>query len=365
MKYTLTFKKYVDTDKILWEKINKESNATFITSTNWIEFQKILGKKIDQYLIYLKNAEVDVLIGNCYIEIFQRKIANFAYSPYGPVINWNFLFEILKTGPIKIYSEIFKEIKNFQQRYINETQVNLYRFDPLISKEFLKVFSKLGYKKSNAPAQAKDIWEIDITKNEEILLKEMKKVARYNIKKSEEAGIKIVKINDRELLKEFSDILMATTKRHNFSSYDEKYFLNQFDNLNKVGMCDIFLAKYKEKYISGALINSYNKIGYYSHGGSLQDQVLQKYGASYLLHWEIIKYLKTKDFKKYNMWGILPESLNPKIKQRLPLQGVSDFKKRFGGYEKNYIGPLETYTNILKYSFQSFYDLYTYKNDRY
>lgn len=187
----------------------------------------------------------------------------------------------------------------------------------------------------------------------------MKKVTRYNIKNSAKLGIEIIKVDKVEDVIEFFNILSETTKRHQFSSFTLTYFVKQFELLRESEF-NLYLARYGKKYISGALINTYNHIGYYSHGGSLMDRQLQKFGASYLLHWHIIKDLKQRGFKTYNMWGVVPE----KASVANGMRGVSDFKKRFGGQQIDYIGGLDIPTNN-RYIIQRMVEFFIYRKERY
>lgn len=348
MSLNLSFIKFDDSLTDVWESINHSANSSFLTSINWINFQKSLGKQVEMYLI--KNN--DEFVGNIYIEIFKRKIAKYAYSPYGPVIDYK------KFNPNK-FKDLFSQIKSWQYSFAKEKSLNCFRMDPLISADKLDVLQNLGYVKSMAPTQAKYVWEIDITKDEEVLLAEMKKVARYNIRNSAKAGIQVVRAKSTHEVKHFFNILSTTTKRHEFTSFNEDYFLKQFELL-KDSMFNLYLAKIGNQFISAALINTYDQTGYYSHGGSLNSKELQKYGASYLLHWEIIKDLKQRGFKTYNMWGIVPESMEVNN----GMQGVSDFKKRFGGKEVNYVGGLDVKVNKL-YTLQRLSEKFIYKKDRY
>lgn len=345
MSANISFLKYDDSYKEIWESINKDTTSTFLSSIDWINFQKSLGKEVHQYLI----KKEDKFIGNFYIEVFRRRIAKYAYSPYGPVLN-------IQEQELE---EVYNQIKTWQIQFAKEHNLNCFRIDPLIDAKYLKVFKSLGYKKSMAPTQAKYIWEIDITKSEDELLAEMKKVTRYNIKNSAKSGIEIIKANSEEEVIEFFNILTDTTKRHSFASFSLTYFVKQFQEL-KDSEFNLYLAKYGNKFISGALINTYNHTGYYSHGGSLADKQLQKYGASYLLHWEIIKDLKQRGFNKYNMWGVVPENINVKN----GMKGVSEFKRKFGGYELDYVGGLDVQANPL-YLVQRIAEGFIYKNDRY
>jgi len=349
MSLNLTFIKYDDSLQEVWESINTFGNSSFLTSINWINFQKSLGKEVEMYLIQY-NGE---FIGNFYIEIFTRKIAKYAYSPYGPVINFS---KINLQG--NVFADVFNEIKNWEFKFATERNLNCFRSDPLVLAENMPTLKSVGFIQSMAPTQAKYVWQIDIQKDEEQLLGEMKKVARYNIRNSAKAGIIVEKASSLEQVEEFYKILTSTTQRHDFASFSKEYFIKQFENIGS--MFNLYLAKLNGQYISGALINTYNNTGYYSHGGSLNNKELQKYGASYLLHWEVIKDLKNNGFSTYNMWGIVPEGKSVNN----GMQGVSDFKKRFGGKEIDYVGGLDIPVNS-NYKLQRLMETYIYRKDRY
>jgi len=194
------------------------------------------------------------------------------------------------------------------------------------------------------------------------LLADMKKVARYNIKQSEKAGIEIVQaskqLNKEELVKEFYKILEETTKRQGFASFDWLYFQKQSEIIVLGKGCELFLAKYNGQFVSGAWINYSDDTVSYTHGGSIHNPEIQKFGASYLLHWTIIKHSKALGKKFYNMWGVVPDGVEA------PLKGVSDFKKRFGGRIIENIGGFEVTSNFLNGTINRFYDTWVYRNDR-
>jgi lipid II:glycine glycyltransferase (peptidoglycan interpeptide bridge formation enzyme) len=134
-------------------------------------------------------------------------------------------------------------------------------------------------------------------------------------------------------------------------------------------LCDIFLAKLGDRYISAAFVNYHNDTAFYSHGGSLPDSTLQKFGASYLLHAEMIRYFNERGFKKYNMWGGLPDiddavNFNKIDFSKHALKGVSDFKKKFGGELVEFAGGFEIYRNYFWKVITLIYDFWVYRNDR-
>ena len=64
---------------------------------------------------------------------------------------------------------------------------------------------------------------------------------------------------------------------------------------------------------------------WYLYGGSSQEHGAAA-GAGVLLHWEIIKWAKTKGFAEYDLQGV-PDEVNPDD----PLHGVYVFKRGWGG----------------------------------
>jgi len=60
--------------------------------------------------------------------------------------------------------------------------------------------------------------------------------------------------------------------------------------------------------------------------------------APYLVQWEAMRYAKKHNKTTYDFLGIGEH-----------LEGVTSFKKKFGGYEVEYVGTFELVTNRLWY----------------
>ncbi len=373
MNINFTFKKFSSEDSDLWEEINNIALASsFLTSIPWIAFQKSTGKKTDQYFINLKTDEDEITVGLLYIEISRRKFSKIAYAPYGPVIDWEKLNKIfaLSSNDLNVNSKFITDVYSsfilFFKKYIKEYDLNLFRFDPILPKEYRHLLLSVGYKTSLAPTQAKDTWVLNLEQDVEQIRSGMSKSTRYNINKGERSEIEIVKASNDEEIKAFSELMEETTGRKGFGNYNYEYFKKEFDALNHLGMCDIFLAKHKDKYLAGALINYYKDTASYTHGCSISNAELAKLRAPYSLQGYIINFAKEKGFKKYNFWGIIPEETIQKLNgRRLPLMGVSEFKKSFGGAEVSYTGAFEIGNDKIKHIQNQLYDLWVYRKDRY
>lgn len=334
----------------IWNQINdSDQYSSFITSNEWINFQKTLGKEVYKYLIDFNNQPV----GLVYIEVYRRKLQKFAYAPYNPV----FGVEVIQGE--QDLQNFLKDFKNFAQEFITQQNLTLFRFDTLLPKSSAQNLLKSGFKPSNAPGQAKDAWEINLEQSEEDLRSGMSKSTRYNINKTSREGIEFIKAFNDNHIKAFADLMLETTGRKGFGNYDYTYFKKQFDELNHKSRMDIFLAKKDGKYLAGALVNYHKNTAYYTHGCSTSNRELAKLRAPYFLQWNIMQLLKSEGFKKYNMWGILPQGVNGAI------SGVSEFKRSFGGYEINYVGPFEVSNGGIKYIIHRSIDWWIYRKDRY
>jgi len=333
-----------------WNQLNNSAaQSSFLTSQEWINFQKSLEKEISQYLIQKNNQGVGLI----YIEVYRRKLQKFAYAPYNPVLNSSIALDSTE------FSEFWNDFKNFALEFIKEHDLTLFRFDLQLAKNYAQNLRNLGFKASFAPGQSKDSWEVNLEQTEEELRGGMSKSTRYNINKTSREGIEVIQATTDEHIKAFASLMQETTGRKGFGNYDYSYFKKQFDELNSKRRMDIFLAKKEGKYLAGALINYHKDTAYYTHGCSTSDRELSRLRAPYFLQWNIMQTMKANGLKKYNMWGILPEGVKGSI------SGVSDYKRSFGGYEINYVGTHEVYNNKLKYIIHRLIDWWVYRKDRY
>ncbi len=350
----LSLSKFDDKDSIVWNELNNSSeHSTFLTSLEWIRFQKSLGREIEQYFIKNENDPIGIL----YVEFHRRKIAKYAYAPYNPIIDWKKLG--LEFNDLSV-DLVFTSLKPFFKQIILEKKVNVFRFDQFVERKYINGFKKAGFKKSLAIGQSKDSLILDISRSANEIKAGMTKKSRWELKKALENDLEFIIASTEEHVKEFSKLMSETTSRKNFANFDEDHFLKEFRFLKSFGVIDIFLIKYKNQYTAAALFNYFNKSANYTHGCSTSDKELQKISTPRALHWNIINYLKTKGFETYNMWGVIPDGV-----KKHSQMGVSNFKKSWGGKILPLTGVLEIYNNPLKYYFTRFLEYFLYKKDRY
>src|SRR5205814_4769150 len=83
--------------------------------------------------------------------------------------------------------------------------------------------SQFAIRNSHRPLFTKYTFQLDLTKTEDELLKNMHAKTRYNIKVAQKHGVKILEDNSDEAFKEYWKLTEETTKRQQFFAHTKKY----------------------------------------------------------------------------------------------------------------------------------------------
>ena len=142
---------------------------------------------------------------------------------------------------------------------------------------------------------------IDLTKNLDDILAQMKRATRYGIRRSLREGITVREGTERDL-STFYCILVATSQRQQFSPYPEEYFIKMWRVLGPHGYIRLFLAEYEDETVSAILTVPF------------RDTVIYKKGAwsgrhgnrrpNEALHWTAIKWAKAHGYCYYDFEGV-------------------------------------------------------------
>lgn len=322
------------TSKLLWEDFLKNCYPrTFLQSWNWGEFLKLMGQKIWRFGIF----DNDKLIATSLFTKVEAKRGRFLLVEHGPNIIFN-----LKEQRIAILRTFLEKLKEIAKK----EKASFIRICPIWekTKENEAVFQELKFKDAPIHLHPEISWILDLDKNEEEILSKMRKTTRYLIRQAQKINeLEIKKSTQLEDLKDFYQIYQKTAKWHHFVPFSFDFLKNQLDVFKKDDQILIFLAKYKGQTIAGAIIVYWQDGGFYHHGGSLRNW--PKIPASYLIQWEAIKEAKRRNCKFYSFWGIAPEN-----RPNHPWQGLTLFKKGFGGRKEEYV-KTKDYILSWKYSF--------------
>lgn len=212
----------------------------------------------------------------------------------------------------------------------------------------IKTYSKDGV------FQPRVEWVLDLNKTQSEIYESFSKNCRYSIRRSEkeiEPGnvkIEIVENNFQNYFNEFAELMKETSERNNFLNHEEKYFESIFKSLDAGNLKSyLVVGKVKKEgtHDSGnmmdageevewvvnsmavIILDKENKRANYVYGGSRNFK--RELGVSYKVQWEAIKKASELGCLVYNFGGITNGVFG-----KPSLQGVTNFKKQFGGHEQ-------------------------------
>lgn len=310
-------------NKEAWEDFaSRIEEKTFLQAWNWGEFNQKMGHKIWRLGIF-ENSD---LSGAALVLKIQAKRGTFLFIPHGPVC-------LLPNNK----QLILKELLSFLKKLAEKEKASFVRIAPIWERneENEKIFKNLGFRPAPIHMHPELSWQLNINQPEKELLMAMRKTTRYLIKKAEEDNkISIRQTSDVKDLETFNKIYGQTAKRHGFAAFSPKYIEKQFETFLPDNQVRLFLGEYENKPLVASIAVFWQGISFYHHGASLPS----KAPVSYLVQWEIIKEAKKRGCQRHNFWGITDtSSLSPQEAKKHPWQGLTLFKKGFGGKEKPYV----------------------------
>ncbi len=167
---------------------------------------------------------------------------------------------------------------------------------------------------------------LDLSGEEEEILKGMKSKTRYNIRLSERKGV-AVKQCGIEALEEWYDIYRETAERdkialHSFEYYRKLFSLSETENDSPD--LRIYMAEAEGENIAGIITSFYSGQAIYLYGASLN--IKRETMPAYSLQWKAIKDAREAGCSLYDFFGIPPVD-DPSH----PMHGLYRFKTGFGG----------------------------------
>lgn len=319
-------------ESIVTKTAMESGQFSVFQSPEWSEFLRwLLGENRTYIFLLYKNGKI--------------ALASWAYA-YPLVRDLSWLY--FTRGPIFVESEKASESieqmyrmipKNFKKQFV------WMRLDPLISNLNVKGTS---LRVAHASFHPKTTLQLTLAQSEEEILAQMKPKGRYNIRLAEKKGVitELYTASDVEKnidpVKEFYTIALETTKRDGFSAHSYEYYKQFVKMLGDKAF--IILARYENKVIAAGIFTLMEGVCTYYYGASSNEyrQVM----APYLVQWEAIKYAKKQEATLYDFLGI-----NDDGKQAVgaKLDGVTDFKLKFGGKVTSYAGTYEFIVRPLWY----------------
>ncbi|MEK7550593.1 MAG: peptidoglycan bridge formation glycyltransferase FemA/FemB family protein [Patescibacteria group bacterium] len=178
-------------------------------------------------------------------------------------------------------------------------------------------YKKLGLVKGKRLFTPTSFW-IDLTLNEEELLKSFSSKTRYNIRLAQKRGVIVKEDSGDEVFEKYLELTTETNKRQGFYSHSEKYHRLMWQHL-KDKIAHLLTATYNGEIISTWILFAHDGFLYYPYGASTDKY--KEVMANNLMMWEAIKFGKKIGLNTFDLWGReegkgftkFKEGYNPKV----------------------------------------------------
>jgi peptidoglycan pentaglycine glycine transferase (the first glycine) len=249
------------------------------------------------------------------------------YAPKGPVLDWN---------NTQLAEQVLADIKKLTKK----EQAIFVKIDPeIITNSFSNqetTAEEIGYQTVDSHFALDDEWHfsqdqiqfrntitIDLAKEEETLLAEMKQKTRYNIRLAGRKGVSVREGNKEDFAMLYR-MYAETSLRDGFIIRHENYYLDVWRSFFDKRMMTPLIAEYDGQPLAGLMLFHFDRTAYYIYGMSTNEY--RNLMPTYLLQWAAIQKAKSLGCLIYDLWGA-PNNID----ESDPMWGVYRFKIGLGG----------------------------------
>jgi len=243
-------------------------------------------------------------------------------------------------GPALDYSddELLKRVLSTLQDVARRHRAIFIKIDPDVCLEdpnhpdaqVVTTLESQGWQLSSEQIQFRNTILLDLTQEEDELLKTMKSKTRYNIRLAGRRGVK-VRLGDLADLPLFYEMYVETSSRDEFIIRPFAYYRHAWQAFLEANLAHLFIAEYQGRPLAGLILFRFGNKVWYMYGASRA--LHRNLMPNHHLQWEAIRWAKAQGCTVYDMWGA------PDIQDESdPLWGVYRFKEGFGGQFARHIG---------------------------
>ena len=313
---------------ILWDGfVKNHSFGSFLQTSFWARLKKKYGW--DPVIIGI--FEDRNLIGGTSILFKKTPIISrtLCYAPGGPVLDWDKELSTSSPSAGRLFRLLISKINVICQ----ERKAIFWRPDFLVPKNIFDthVLIMNGFVPSFEEIQPIHTLWLDLTPDDETILKIMKEKGRYNINLAKKKGVSVVQSDD---IKTFYFLHKESAKRDHFLAHSFQYFKDLYSLIKENNAGKLFIGSYNGEPLSAMIVFNIGKMAtnVYSGSSAKHKEVM----ANYLTQWETILFAKKNGCTLYDFHGLAPAEDDSH-----KLTALRQYKTRFGGFEVDFVGPYD------------------------
>lgn len=171
---------------------------------------------------------------------------------------------------------------------------------------------------------------LDLTRDLDTILAQMKPKWRYNIRLAERKGVS-VRAGNRDDLDAFYRLLQITSARDRFAIHSRAYYETAFELFTARDWARLFVAEYAGEPLAMIFVTALGKEAIYLYGAS--SNAHRERMPNHALHWAAIQWAKARGCSHYDFWGLGATT----DADARAAHGLYQFKHGFGGQLVRYL----------------------------
>jgi lipid II:glycine glycyltransferase (peptidoglycan interpeptide bridge formation enzyme) len=190
---------------------------------------------------------------------------------------------------------------------------------------------------------------LDLTRDLDTILAQMKPKWRYNIRLAERKGI-VVREGRADDLAAFYRLMQVTSARDKFAIHSEAYYHAAFelftarDPSATAQDARLFVAEYAREPLAMIFVTAFGGEAIYLYGAS--SNAHRERMPNHALHWAAMQWAKARGCARYDLWG-LGATTNADAQTA---HGLYQFKQGFGGAVVRYAGACDVVFSRWRYA---------------
>ena len=288
--------------------------ANILQSNAWAGFQRNLGHKVFQ-------ASGD---GWRYLAILEGgRTGRYLYCPYGPEARTPQAFEAA-------LDDLARTARSERCWFVRVEPVDAAVTDGLETPE--ASLRRRGLRPAPRQVQPGHTQVIDLTQDEDAILKDMKSTNRNLHRNIAKKGVTFTTSADPEDVDVLLGFLEATAERKDFARQQDAYLREAARSLMPVGAAALYVARLDGEPIGASLVYDSDDTRTYAHAA--MDFEHRRLSAGIPLVVRMVLDAKQKGLSRFDLFGTAPEDAGPDH----AWHGFTKFKKSFGGRPESYPG---------------------------
>lgn len=261
---------------------------------------------------------------NLAITVLEKTIIGLGklwYIPKGPGVT-----------SVREFDGLLPELRKFAQA----NGVFAIKIEPeLIKKdETLADLLKLGLVKARPIQPNSSTVLLDLSPDLDTIMSHLNQKGRYAIRRAERDGVVVKRVDSSDENCKIMYDLLGETAAGSFRIRSYNYYKTFWQRYAKAHLGQLFFAYVDGQIVAGAYAIAFGEKGTYKDGASARERTA--YGASHLLQWHVIQWVKEKGATVHDLCGAPPSDQinNPDH----PHYGIGRFKTSFNKEVTDYVG---------------------------